>query len=336
MSFRERLEVWQTKLQEEGGASYADIEYAIAGDKGLELEKADTLRKDKERIIKLLAMDNARLIDRKRNGIHYFSLDKPVDLIHIYYRQRANKPTRDIMNLLTRMHGFLPEDFLADLSDTYRDIIENDNGNVQIISFEKDCEIMAEMKFFSTIYKSINKNALQVTRHYVNSPNRQETLVFYPEFLKQYNSQWYVLGMATPQQDNEYPTLTRLCLPLIDNAKVLNKNEYPFVHSGIDYFDYFDEIVGVELDLNCPCETVRLAVSNKIFNHLQNNPLHSSQTRDKENDKPGFKGIRIEVRRNKELIRTIMNYGKDMEVISPAKLRNQIRRELAKSLELYL
>lgn len=335
-TFRERLAIWQTKLQEPNGVCYSDIERAIAGEGGLPAEKSDTLRKDKERIIRMLIENGVKLIDVRRGGVHYFSLSEPVDLMHIYYRQKANRPTKEILTLLTKMRGFLPDEFLSDLSDTYRDIVENDSGNIQVIAFEKDCEIMAEMKYFSMIYKAINKDALLITRHYINNPGRKETFVFYPEFLKQYNSQWYVLGMASLVQDKETHGLMRICLPMIDSAEVLDRDKYPFVPSGINYFDYFDEIIGVELDGHCECETVRLAVSNKIFNHLQNNPLHSSQTRDRAIDKPGFKGISIEVRRNKELIRTIMNYGKDMEVISPARLRNQIKRELKKSLERYL
>lgn len=318
-----------------GGVCYADIEYAIAGENGLPVEKLDTLRKDKERIVKLLGSTNAKLVDKRVDGVHYFSLSEPIDLIHLYYEQKGNRPTKDILDLLTKMHGFMPEDFLADLSDTYRDIIENDRGNTMVISFEKGYEIMAEMKFFSIIYRAINKHALKITRRYINNASRQETMIFYPEFLKQYNSQWYVLGLASLWGDAHAPTLMRIGLPMIDAATTLCSHEYPFIHSGVNYFDYFDEIVGVELDANCECETVRFIVSNKIFNHIQNNPIHSSQMRDKENDRPGFKGLKIEVRRNKELIRTIVNFGRDMVVISPAKLRSQIRRELAKSLELY-
>lgn len=329
-----RLAIWQKCLTRPEGVTYDDIECEI--DKDASYELLETLRQDLKYIKELLRESSAELVVSKIKGKNVYSISGEVDLLDLHYGRILGKPSRDIVNFITRCRGLLPEDVFSELSDTYRKIIENKRENAQIVSFDSDYDSTSEMSYFLDIYNVINKKALQLVRHKWGDENEKEELILYPEYLKQYNSQWFVFGIVSTLEGECSERCCRIPLNLIEEIKPLPTNKYPFRKSGTDYIDLFDEIVGVEYDSNCELERVQFYISYAMYKRIKANPIHWSQKDDKSLvRKPGFKGMSIEVRRNKELIRTLLSYGKDIIIVSPIKLRNQMKREMNKALKNY-
>lgn len=72
-----------------------------------------------------------------------------------------------------------------------------------------------------------------------------------------------------------------------------------------------------------------------MFQRLMNKPLHPSQSTCKELNTKGFKGMKISVKYNIELMRAILNLGPDIEVVEPAHIRKRVIKNLQKALKLY-
>lgn len=334
MEKEKRLALWQKLLSRPEGVTYDGIEYAIDRDSSYNLR--ETLRKDVGYIKELLKESSAEWVESKEKKRSVFRISGEVDLLDLHYGRILGKPSRDIVKFITSCKGLLPDNVLSELSETYSKIMENKSSSAQIISFDSNYDSMAEMPNFLDVYKAINKKALHVVRHKWGDEEEKEELILYPEYLKQYNFQWFVFGIVSTLEGECSDTCCRIPLNLIEKVKPLSTREYPFRKSDTDYIEYFDEIVGVEYDPNCEFEKVQFYISYAMYKRIKANPIHWSQKEDKSLErKPGFKGMRIEVRRNKELIRTLLSYGKDLIVVSPIKLRNQMKREMNKALKNY-
>lgn len=335
LSTPERLRIWQEMLLDPEGVTYEQFCRQCGNSSGVNwVEYDDQSRQDLKMIRRLIQPLSAEICTTKVDGKTHFSISEKVDLVDLLNKEKVSRPYQEMLNLLTRMKGFLPEDFLSELSSTYKSIAETKNDNEIVVAFETDYSIMAELKHFSKIYRAIGKQTLVITRHRMNFPELQEQVIICPEFLKQHNSEWYILGSTYLNNGECLPdTCIRIPLALIDSVD--EAKNYPYRHSGIDYTEYFDEIIGVENDPNCTPEEIRLRVSREMYNRLKSNPLHSSQRDCKELNIRGYKGLCITVRKNKELIRTLLNLGKDIEVVAPEKLRRQIAKELRSTLKHY-
>lgn len=333
----ERLRIWQALLEKPEGTNYTEFCQECAKQSGVgSVYYEEQARQDITIIKQLLSSTDVELVTEKINKKSQFFLSSDVDLLTLFNNNKVVRPYQELLNLLTRMNGFLPQEFLSELSTIYKSIAETKNDNEKVVSFETDYSIMAEMRYFAEIYQAIGKHGLMVTRHRVGFPELKEKVILYPEYLKQYNSEWHVMGvLANSDQENAPLICGRIPLMNIDHVEKLSPKKYPFQTSGIDFTEYFDEIIGVENDEHCELEEVKLRVSREIYNRLQNNPLHSTQRDCKELNLKGAKGIIINVRKNKELIRTLLNLGKDVEVVAPDKLRRQIARELRATLKHY-
>lgn len=326
--YKERLKVWQEGLLSKDGISYSKIKKMCLCD-------SELARQDIKRIKGLLIGTDAKIIDT--GGFKKtFKLSQPADLLSLYAQSKVAVPYRDLLKLLIHSHGLLSNSFFSEISTVYDEIISSCENQDKTIEFESNINETSSMSHFSDIYKALRKDVLLVTRHNPVNPENSYNVILHPEYLKEYNSEWYVFGNISDSVDSE-PQMGRIPLAFIDDIDEL-PDPIPFVQTGYtssDYHQMLGEIIGVEFDRNCELETVCLRVSTKMFHRIIHNPIHHSQKIVPELNKPGFKGIQIEVRRNKELIRTILNMGSDVEVVSPIKLRNSIRKELLKNLKSY-
>lgn len=328
LSFKQRLEVWQNGLLSENGISYSEIKKRCLCDN-------DLARQDMRRIKALLNGSGIK-IEESGTFRKSYRLSQSIDLLSLHAQSQVAVPYRDLIKLLTHSRGLLSNSFFADISSVYDNIISSCETDDKTIEFESNINESIAMSCFSDIYKALRKDVLLITRHHPVNPENTFNVILHPEYLKEYNSEWYVFGNIS-NSDDEAPQLGRIPLSLIDDVDEPSE-QIPFIPTGYtssDYHQMLGEIIGVELDNNCELETICLRISTKIFHRIVNNPIHHTQKYAPELNTPGNKGIKIRVRRNKELIRTLLNLGSDVEVVSPVKLRNSIKKELNRNLKQY-
>lgn len=335
LSIEKRFEIWQELLSSTEGTCYNDVMQKLA-ENGSDVDYAykDIVRKDKEKIAKLLKINGNKLLENKLGRNVYFSVEKKgFNLVEYIHSEKVAQPYMAIMDMLSKSKGLLPEQFLNSLSDKYKCLSENVNVT-KSISFDADYDYMVEIDVFPDLYKSLNKNTIWLSFHPVNKPEESRQGIFSPEYIKQYRSNWYVFGMFA--EDGKELVFQKIPLCNIDDYNDTDPQKNPFIKSHIeDYNEYFDDIIGVENPENNEVETIKFRISNRMFQRLKNNPLHSSQSPCKELDIKGFHGMKMEVKYNIELMRIIMNYGSDMEILAPPHIRKRVIKELQKTLKLY-
>lgn len=325
----ERYKIWQELLVKPEGVTYNDLWDEFDG----EVDHY-TLRQDKKEIAKLLKINGLKLIEKKTGrSSRFFVETDSLDIVSFHLNEKVAQPYIAIIDMLSKCKGLLPEDFLNSLCDKYQKMSENVNID-KSIAFDSDYDCMAELDIFPIIYNALNKNAIWISFHPANKLNENKEGAFFPEYLKQYQSNWYAFGMF--EEDGKEPVFQKIPLNNVNNYNDEDCDTLEFIKSPIDDYDeYFDDIIGVENPECNEVETIKFRISKRMFQRLKNKPLHPSQSTCKELDSAGFKGMKINVKYNIELMRVILNLGSDIEIVEPAHIRKRVIKDLQKALKLY-
>ena len=147
----------------------------------------------------------------------------------------------------------------------------------------------------------------------------------FPLLLKQYNNRWVLIGWengrAVPQN-----------LP-IDRILAFRETAEDFVHpKSFDSRAYFRHVLGTTVMGNEP-ETVVLHFSRERAKYVSTKKIHPEQTEVWLRD--GQLEVRFVVVLNQELEARILEFGRDVMVISPPLLRKQIKENLREALAGY-
>jgi predicted DNA-binding transcriptional regulator YafY len=87
---------------------------------------------------------------------------------------------------------------------------------------------------------------------------------------------------------------------------------------------YYDDIIGVTVIAENPIMDVKLTYSKPRGYYVMTKPLHHSQ---KCTDLGETIEIRLQVRKNPELIAKILSFGKDITNIEPKELADAVREQ---------
>lgn len=183
-------------------------------------------------------------------------------------------------------------------------------------------------------YKAItNKQVLSLDYQ----PFGQEpfTLVFHPQFLKEYNGRWFVFGESDrePYQAYNVP-LDRI----IGEISYIKGIEYIPAEKGF-YQQYFMNIIGVTHEENAKVEQVVIRTKSE-YQHglLLTKPLHHSQKETlpfSEHDGQWYGEVTLTIEPNRELRGKILMYGEGLEVMEPLLLREQLVTTIKMQIDQY-
>ena len=215
------------------------------------------------------------------------------------------------------------------LLDTNR---EAKDGDMHISSSME--QNLTNIHLLPVFFKAItDKKVLRFDYH----PFGQEafSLIFHPQFIKEYNGRWFVFGDANrePYQAYNVP-LDRI----VGEVCEVNDIEYIPASKGF-YQEYFKNIVGVTHEKDAKVEEVVIRTKTE-YQHglLLTKPLHHSQkeTMSFGDHEDGCYGeVTLTIEPNRELQGKILAYGQYLEVVSPQSLREQIKATLVNQMMQY-
>ena len=248
----------------------------------------------------------------------------------------VQKSVEDYVAFCKASAGILPASWFSSffentqiLLDTNR---ESKDGEVRICSGAE--QNLTNIDLLPEFYKAIaNKQVLQ----FDYQPFGQEsfTLVFHPQFIKEYNGRWFVFGEANrePYQAYNVP-LDRI----VGEVSEVSDVEYIPAPKGF-YQDFFNNIIGVTHEKGAKVEEVIIRTKTE-YQHglLLTKPLHHSQKETLafgEHEDGNYGEVRLTIEPNRELRGRILLYGENLEVISPLSLREQIKDTLKRQLAQY-
>jgi predicted DNA-binding transcriptional regulator YafY len=192
------------------------------------------------------------------------------------------------------------------------------HNNDKIIEFDQN-NFLKGLEYISPIYNSIlYKKALSFEYKSFKQDTTQ-SFILHPYFLKQYNNRWYVFGK---NDDNQL--IINLALDRIASIQEIKKAFIP--NTGIDFGEYFEDIIGVTISNEAQIQNVILKVNNSLLPYITTKPIHGSQ-KIKEKG-AAYTVISLQLIPNYELESLILSYGEGLEVLEPQTLREIIKKRV--------
>ena len=146
-----------------------------------------------------------------------------------------------------------------------------------------------------------------------------------PYFVKAFRKRWYVIGYNRKDRQIKTYALDRV----VELSLTTDTFEFP---ADFNPANYFAQSFGVIRSDEQP-EAIRLRATMRQAQYLRALPLHHSQREYEVGD--GYVDFIYNMYITYDLIQELLSLGREIEVISPAKLRNEIRNKLQAALDLY-
>ena len=225
------------------------------------------------------------------------------------------------VNMLASFRGMPQFDWMTDIIRKLKKKYKVSETQRNILSFDSNVDLRGIDRFKELFNYIINEQPIQITYEpFGKVPFDAE---IHPYFLKQYNNRWYILGYNT-----DYKDISVFALDRIKKVESLTEDFIPDTLIE-DPFDYFFDVIGTTIP-DGKVEKVVLQFASKRYEYVSAKPIHHTQKTDDTNHT-----ITIEVIPNKELEAIILGFGKDVEVLEPEHLRNEIIEIMKESCENY-
>lgn len=272
----------------------------------------------------------------KNKGKAYKYIGKDEDPLSEERKAVVQKSVEDYVAFCKASAGIMPASWFSSFFENTQLLLdanrEAKDGDMHISSSME--QNLTNIHLLPLFYRAItNKQVLR----FDYQPFGQElfTLLFHPQFLKEYNGRWFVFGDANrePYQAFNVP-LDRIVGDVCD----VNDVEYIPAPKGF-YRQYFMNIIGVTHEENAKVEQVVIRTKSE-YQHglLLTKPLHHSQKETQpfgEHDGQWYGEVILTIEPNRELRGKILMYGEGLEVMEPLSLREQLRTTISMQMSQY-
>ena len=206
---------------------------------------------------------------------------------------------------------------------------------ISINSLLKDCKelnrqilfepVPAGEQFLAPIIEALrDKHAIQMTYQGFDKTH-PSTFVVEPYCLKMFKQRWYLLAYSPVKDKTLVYALDRMHEVEITKQKYELPNDF-------DAEFYFRNTYGVSFAEEQP-EEVKISISAGQANYLRTLPLHPSQKEEERNEE--YSVFSYYVVPTFEFCQELYQYGSDVEVLAPEKLRQEFARDAAKTNKMY-
>ena len=157
--------------------------------------------------------------------------------------------------------------------------------------------------------------------------NKTKNYEVHPKLLKEFDSRWYLIGYVPDRKLHLTFGLERIVDAIYTEQRIDSDVNF-------DAMAFFRFSIGItETKGNTKAEKITLRMKPIPGRLLKTQPLHNSQKVTKETD--AFIEFKLEVYPSPELYAKLLSFGNDLEVVSPVKIRSQMRSILLEAMEKY-
>ena len=233
--------------------------------------------------------------------------------------------------------GFFPKSWLEYFFKDCQDLLDmkaRKRSGGQVISASLD-RILTNIEYLPMLYEAIvNKLVLEIDYKPFNE--EQETLLFHPQYLKEYNGRWHLFGHA---EDHEPEFGYNIALDRIQ-SKPREKSNIDYVAAPpLFYEEFFKDIVGVSHMKDAVVYNIIVrAHSYYIYKLIDTKPLHTPQdvvTPFEEHADGLYGEFAVQIELNNEFIGRILQMGPGLEIMSPAIVREEFAKRVKQLADLY-
>ncbi len=220
------------------------------------------------------------------------------------------------MSFSTRFKGMPQFSWVEEIIPKLEQAFGTYGNEKEIISFDSN-QYLVGIEYLGNLFNAIMyKKVLSIKYQSFNSEKPVSSHI-HPYYLKQYNNRWFLFGKNT-----RFDTLTTFSLDRI--ITISEVNEMYIENAEYNFTEYFDDIIGITIPNNTSIELIKLQFSPKQAPYIVTKPLHPSQI-NKPIDKDGVT-ITISVIPNYELKSLLLSFGKEVKIISPTWLKDEITK----------
>ncbi|GEC79401.1 helix-turn-helix transcriptional regulator [Flavobacterium aquatile] len=233
----------------------------------------------------------------------------------------------ETVSMLKQFKDFSLFNDVSDILQRLEDKIYAEKSHTQpVIHLDKN-ENLKGLHFLDELYQAIIKKVvLKIT--YKSFTSRDEnTFLFYPFILKEFNNRWFLVGKKRPKAPISNLALDRIIAIDYDF-------QTPYIEADFDAEKFYKNVVGVTVNTGLNTRKIELWIDAINAPYVVTKPLHNSQRLIKTND-DGSIIIHLLLIENYELERLLLGFGNGLEVIKPERLRNRIKKILEMSIEKY-
>lgn len=229
---------------------------------------------------------------------------------------------REAFSLLGQFEGLPNLEALEALRKSLE--LPSEETHQPVISFSKNP--LENSSLLGEIFTTISqKQVIELHYHTFAEPDVVKQVLLHPYLLKEYNRRWFLIAAA----DNDGKILN-FSLDRID--KVVPMLTVKYKECPEDFVERFEDIIGVTFIEDNPVHTIIFWASDSAKDYIKTKPLHESQRNMPDNLHDEYPALsrgaffRIDCKKNYELIREISSFGKDLIVLSPNDIRDEIIR----------
>lgn len=277
--------------------------------------------------------------------------DQSVSLFSKPLSDDEKKLLREALSTMGQFSGLENFEWIANLQEKLDDdkafggkSLADDILQRKIISFSSN-PYLKNINLLGKLFTAISNRKVISVEYKKFDSDIASRFVVYPYLLKEYSDRWYLICNSIGDEVYPYREDFVMNLPL---DRILSYDEV----EGIDYKDCpldlderFDDIIGVSYYEDSEAEPLLLAVTRATANYIRTKPLHSSQielisSRQEELRAmypalSGYVFFTIKCRPNLELHSLLFSFGQNLVVLSPDPIRNAMKNEAVKMLEMY-
>ena len=308
-----RWKIFNELLCRPEGASYNEYQDAL---ESIDSFDHSCMAHDKKEINELLLANNLpKLIESGTSKNKRFRMaDTGIDICSLKQNRRPSKFYRELIDMLSHSVGVVSDEWLTEMKVKLEEADRDWSEQGIVMDFEQHADV-DQIEFLSNFFRAIRKKNVLKLR--VKPLNRQEyTVIFHPEYLKQYKGLWYVFGLSGQEDKSEDLSFSKFQIGLVTDEPSILKTK--FQSSGVDYDDYFSEIIGVDNYSGQQIKMIKILVKSRMAKRFeQNSPFSTVLTRQSKSDEPGFVCFSLSLKINKALKRILYSYGSDIKIVSP-------------------
>jgi predicted DNA-binding transcriptional regulator YafY len=237
------------------------------------------------------------------------------------FNQEELNIVSDALMLLKRFEGVPQFDWLKDVDKQLYSTSQLGKDVRSVVSFQHNPYLKGMDKdYYKQIFDAIvNKQVIEINYHPFGKNVQFSTVS--PYHLKQYNNRWFLIG-----KNHGFESLTNFAIDRIEGIKEIGRSKYEPLDDDFNFEEFFEDVVGVSVE-NVPVEDIVVYVQEKAFNYIFTKPLHESQIIKRELLPDRRREIDLKVKDNYELRALLRSFGSQIEVIKPASLREEMKKD---------
>lgn len=266
-----------------------------------------------------------REMKRQYPGAEVVSMRKGRNILYRYKNKDFSiykKPLTDTeilgltqaLSALSRFDGMPGFEWLDKLIERLKPSLNIDMTLGHIVGFDENIDYRGR-DFFSVLLQAIVAKQVLLIRYFSYKKQQENPIIIHPYYMRQYNNRWFLFGL-----NDDSKRIDNLAFDRIQEITPIIKTYIP--NETLDFFEFFDDMIGVSRKPEDTPEEVRLSVSNQQLPYVLSKPLHGTQRIIERSESGAIISIRVIL--NFELEQTILSFGENIKVLYPERLVRKI------------